>query len=505
MEYGGLFRKENYVKINQILAKVRYMDMTALCKQDACSVLNQRRTKGPTRMEYLLFGLGAAVCFLLFNHPDIMETARHAYILIQSTLDGDFLQFFENTLSRTYGFQYVNAAHYNIVMYILYALWELPLYLVERIGGFVFDDVFLAMWCKAIGVGFYLGCGILVGKLAQRIGCDETACQWASLLFWLNPISFFNTLVMGQYDSICLFFVLWAMLLYFDKKYMAFSLVMGVGFVFKFFPLFVFIPMLLLVEKRVPQLLKYGTVSLWLYIPTTLLFAGRTGDAAFFNQLMTDRLFTAVFPGGTADASYFGLAMVLICVAAYLYRPQDAQTWYDVTVYGVMTVFSLLFIFVLWHPQWLILLVPFLILSALRQREKTTYAYLNVALCIGFFLLVAFIYPHSLEGNLFDWGVLHPLTGWFYSIVAEPRWNAFYLALIPYLDKIAPILFYGALFCGILFQFPLHGKSLGDRLAGECADRIQYRLTCWGTFVLAFGGFWFAPTLFSYLKTIGLL
>lgn len=479
--------------------------MTQACTKAAKKDLRPRLAAGPTRTEYVLFALGAAACFLLFNHPDIMETARHGYILIRSTLDGEFFQFFAHTLDRSYGYTYVNAAHYNILMYILYALWELPLYLIERIGGFAFGDVFLAMWCKAIGTGFYLGCGVLVGRLAAQIGCDENTCQWATLLFWLNPISFFNTLVMGQYDSICLFFLLWALLCYLKQKNTAFALLIGVGMVFKFFPLFLFIPLLLLVEKRPLQWVKYGLLSLWLYLPTTLLFMGRNGDAGFFNQLMADRIFAVTFPGGAMEVSCFGLAMVILCIAAYLYCPRTKEAWVDAVVYLSMAVFALLFMFVLWHPQWLILLVPFMLLSILHQREKTNGMYVMLAFCIGFFLLTALLYPCELEGNLLDWGVLRPITGWFYTVAEAKRWNAFYFALIPFLTKIAPILFYGALAGAMVFQLPVRGGSLGDRLSDKRMPAVNYRLCCWGTFIVAFGGFWFVPTMFSYLKTLGIL
>ena len=147
--------------------------------------------------------------------------------------------------SRVYGYGYTNAAHYNILLYLLYALWELPLYLIERIGGFVFTDLTLSLWCKWLGAGFYLGCGLLTGALARRLGCEETACRWVPLFFWLNPISFFTILVMGQYDSICLFFLLWALIHYLDGRMIPFSLVIGVGMVFKFFPVFLLLPLVL--------------------------------------------------------------------------------------------------------------------------------------------------------------------------------------------------------------------------------------------------------------------
>lgn len=353
-----------------------------------CTVLSTKFRRllqgGPSRAEYLIFGGLTALFWLLFAHPDLVETARHGYILIRSTLDGNFLGFFEDTFQRTYGYVYTNAAHYNILMYVLYAVWQLPLYLLEQLFGFACSDLVLTLWCKAIGIGFYLGCGFVLRRLAQLAGCEPATSQWVPLLFWLNPISFFTTVIMGQYDSICLFFLLLSLVFYLQNRLTAFSLMMGVGMVFKFFPLFVLVPLLLLAEKRPLRLV-------WLHL---------------------------VF-------------------------------------------------------------------------------------CAGFFLVMAQLFPAALEGNLLDFGLSKLLTGLSYSAVPSPRFNGFYFGLIPYLTQLSPVLFYGPLFCELMFKLPLSSTTLAQRLGGAPLP-FSHRLAAWGSFA-ALVGIWLVPTLFSYCKTFGFL
>lgn len=460
----------------------------------------------PHRADRIALLAAGLVCFFAFFHPDIQETARHAYILIRSSLDGDFLQFFEITLQRSYGYAYTNAAHYHILFYLVYALWELPLYLIEQLFHLAFSDLVLSVWCKTIGVGFYLGCGILTGRLARQLGCSEQAAGWAPLLFWLNPISFFTINIMGQYDSICLFFLLWALTFYFRGRLVAFTLLMGAGLVFKFFPLVVFLPLLLLAEKRPGRVLGHLALSLWLYLPGALLFAGRTGDAGFFNSLMARRLFAQVFPGGVMNVSCIGLGLVLLCALAWLLRPKDdgqRQRW---ALYLALCGFGVLFLFVYWHPQWLILLAPFLLLTTLQQKSPSFFFFAELALYIGFFILCALLFPDALEANLFNAGPFAPLGRAAYYACPNPRNNAFYFGLIPYLSDLAPILFYGGLLCSLLFKLPVGKGSLADRLCGgQDHCRFSLRLYGWGGLVLALGGFWAFPTLFSYLKTCGVL
>ena len=455
----------------------------------------------PAKAEYILFAVSALVFGLLFVHPDLTETARHGYILIRSTLDGDFFGFFENTLSRSYGYGYVNAAHYNILMYILYAVWELPVFLAERLLGFEASDAVLALWCKPIGVGFYLGCGFLVRRLAGQLALP--GAPRAALCFLLDPVCFFTTLIMGQYDSICLFFVLWALCLYFEGRLRRFALVMGAGLVFKFFPVFLLIPLLLLKEKNPLRLVGYGAAALWLYLPSTLLFYGRDGDAGFFNSLMAQRLFDPLTDTGRMDAARFGLVMVLVCAAAYLLRPAREQLP-RIALYLCLTVLCALFFVVEWHPQWLILLAPFLLLTTLGQKNTALFFWTELIGSIGFLLVTAFGFPGQLEANLLNNGLLPLLTG---SPVytGELRTLSFYYSLIPYLTQLAPLLFYGALLCQILFKLPLPRGSLAERLSPDTAQPLPLRARTWGYPALAVGGFWLVPVLFSLLNTVGVL
>lgn len=457
----------------------------------------------PQVWELALFAGLLTAAYLSFNHPDILETARHAYILLRSTFDGQFFSFYENTLSRVYGYDYSNAAHYNIAVYILYAVWEVPIYLLEKLTGAAFSDVVLALWCKAIGVGFYLGCGLLMGRLAKEYGCSEEAVAWAPLAFWLNPIAFLTVAIMGQYDSLCLFFVLWALLAYKKRHLWKFSLIMGAGLVCKFFPLFLLLPLLLMAEKRVLRIMAYLATALWLYLPTTLLFRGHTGDAAFFNGLMTDRLFAQNFPGGAMDASYIGIGMALICVAAWLYAPPTEDRRNETTIYMGLAVFGILFLFVLWHPQWLLLLVPFLVLTTLRQHSGAPLAVVDGVLAAGFVLMIFLLLPNALEGDMLDMGALNLILGMPYSLAAEQRAVSFYLGIIPHLKQLIPVCFYSALLAELGFKAPWKNMTVAEKLSAANNQKNQsIRTYVWMMFIIVIGCVWLAPVMFAYMKTV---
>ncbi|MEG0396943.1 MAG: hypothetical protein RR612_09465, partial [Oscillospiraceae bacterium] len=102
----------------------------------------------PLKWEYALAACVGMVAFLLFAHPDIIETANHSWLLLQNTFKGNFFGFYEDVYAHQNSFYYINAAHYNIFVYLIFALWELPVYIICSVFTISINEVFLYFWAK---------------------------------------------------------------------------------------------------------------------------------------------------------------------------------------------------------------------------------------------------------------------------------------------------------------------------------------------------------------------
>lgn len=441
----------------------------------------------------------AVLAFLLWNHPDIEETARHTRILLEDLFHGRFFSFYEDTMAGRGTYGYSNAAHYHIAFYLLCAIWNLPLYLLDQLVSV--PDLVFVYWTKLISAGAWILSGLLLGALGRRLKADARWCNALPLCFWLCPVAFFTVLAMGQYDSVCLVFLLWALLLYLDDRMIAFTMVMGLAIVCKMFALFLVIPLLLLREKRILRLAGYGLLSLWLYLPGTVLFWHRDGDASFFNSLIADRLFVTELPfaGG---ASLFLVLLALLYAVCWAWPSTDLQALKQRVPYLCLTVFALLFLCVDWHPQWLILLTPFLLLTTAQSRHPLWWSVLQTILAASFFVLVAYRFPGQIEGNLFTGGVLGQ---WLNLIpdVAAMRTNTIYFSLVPYLSELAPVGFSAVLLASLIGKLPLANGTLEQRFrdSGSSCSPITSAWLCW---LIAFGGFWLVPTLYGWLRSLGI-
>lgn len=410
-----------------------------------------------------VIGLAALVCF---QHPDIWETSNHSWLLLESLSDGRMLDFYRVVAAHETPLYYVNGANYNIAIYLLFAVWQLPVWLVCRLGGLVVNEYFLLFWSKGLCAAGLALCCWLLGKLAGGLHLAREECRWASLGLWLWPGCFFSVLVMGQYDVFCLAATLAALLSYQKGRLRAFTVWMGAAACFKFFPLLVFLPLLLLAEKRPTKLLLHGLGSLWLLAPTTLLFWGRTGKALSFTMEMVGRLFAQTLPGGMRDYPVFVLLYGLGLILCWFWRPDKAQLRGPLAVYVCLAVYSLMLLCIRWHPQWVALLGPFWLLGMLLQKDRLAFLAMDWVFNAGYFLLVFFEFPCQMDANLFDYGLISALTGRYATHNLARTTASVFLEKIPFCVQLAPALFALPLLAALVLHFPLKSGPLAARLAG---------------------------------------
>ncbi len=453
------------------------------------------------------FWLGAlafAVSFALFSHPDLWETANHSYIFLQCLFSGRAGDFYAVVARHENALYYLNGANYNIAVYALFGVWELPVFLFHCLSGTAVSEVFLIYWTKLLCAGLFLGCGVLLRRLCLALELPEETAALAAVLFWFDPIAFFSPMVMGQYDTMCLFLTLWGLCCYAKGQLGRFSMLMGAAMCCKSFPVLLLVPLLLLAEKRLLPLLRWALTALWLWAPTTLLYWGRTGDAAAFTRQMADRLFACTVDLGTASVSVFALGYAVILFVCFLYTPAAGRRG-AFAMYVCLAVYGWMFLFVWWHPQWLILLVPFLIVTTLQCGETRPWFWLDLALYAGYFLTCFLLYPDHVGAVLLDGGAACHVFG-LRLTGAVARGAGYFLGLlIPYMHVFASALFYGSILLHLLLKLPLPGGSLARRLGKQNVKTLGARGWCAARFAVGLGCCWFLPMLLEALNATGVI
>ncbi|MEA5050390.1 MAG: hypothetical protein VB021_02850 [Oscillospiraceae bacterium] len=429
---------------------------------------------------WAVYGVIFAASLVLFAHPDIVETANHARILLDCIFSGRFLDFYEVVAAHENSFYYINGANYNIALYLVFALWELPVYLVGKIFSVAVGEQFMWLWAKALPALCGVANALLIGRLVRAAGVPENGGEaaWALLL---NPLAFFIPTVMGQYETICILAVLLALFFYMRGDMVRFCALMGVAALFKSFALLIVVPMLLLADKKLLPVLRDLALCAAPTLLTGLLFRGRMADAPIFSNEMIGRLFEKTL---WERAPVFPLLLAAACVYCWLRRtPEKGRALLKAAADIGLFVFAVFVFTVVWHPQWLYLFVPFWVLSVYLGDNRTPYYYLAPITAAGAFLASWYVAAGHLEANLFYFGALSKDFG-------APTILTYLRESVP-LYCLALALLYAALGGVLTAYMPFGGRSLADRAADGGVTPVYKngRLWLWADFVLGCG-FW---------------
>ena len=299
---------------------------------------------------------------------------------------------------------------YDFALYFIFALYNFPLWIWEKITGFSFLQFIVTreyikgiIWIFA-GISSYL-----LYKIARLCGVDAEEAKWCPFLFMTSAVFFYAEVIMSGYDIISVAFTLLGIYAYMKKNNKGFVLSFAVAIAMKLFAIWIFIPLVLLREKRIWRILVYGIGSISAVVVPKIYFAFASHQ--YLMKLAVDRAFQsggqaeadavaatisesagyatneilaqaesiindAIFPEGrfleytfvsTNALPLVFVGMFAIWLWCYLNKkePGNRKIIYLCTI--VMSIFILT---VKIHPQWGIILVPYLALVIVFHPER---------------------------------------------------------------------------------------------------------------------------------------
>jgi len=386
----------------------------------------------PNKLEFGLLFILLLACFLVFNHPDLLCTSTHGRILLNLSFKGKFFEFYDFTQAT---------AVYLIPIYIIFAIWSIPVKIIYAIFNIPYWHNFnygsmqfvTQLWYKLLPVVFCIGTAVILWKIAKIIKMSEDKKRWMIFTFLGFPILVFAQFIFGQYDSINMFFTTLAIYYFLQRKYYKFSFAMSMAISLKLFPLFIFIPLILMIEKRIIHIVKYLLIGISTTAFSNLLFIGSKGFATAkeFTTDMVERFFVSGFQTAHGTISFFLLIVIFACVICYIktFDKKNEKEFQYYVVYICLLIYSSFYIFILWHPQWVILLVPFWILSMFMfENIKVSYI-LSVFLGIGYIFNTVIFFPGNVDESMINQGILPqlfnhyvPLDGGIRNILAKSNY-----------------------------------------------------------------------------------
>ena len=282
---------------------------------------------------------------------------------------------------------------YGFLPFVLIAIWNLPLWLLQHFADVnLFTSVVALTWMKLVNVPFALGSAWLVNRISARLAPASRWVPWAGFIFLTSGFLVGAVFVMGQFDVMHVFFILLGLHFLIQGRRRAFVAAFAVAIAVKFFPLFVFLPVLLLTEKRLSRILLSlaGSLSLALALKVPFMFASnpsaKVGSDVIGQMVLGNRL-----PLGLEGVPVFPFLFALVCIACYLRIPASTEETYRTAVYAGFAGAAVFFLAAPAYPYWYVLLSPFFAILCVINPDRA-----KVTLLVETGLTAAMIVAHQI-------------------------------------------------------------------------------------------------------------
>lgn len=355
---------------------------------------------------YIVLSIMSVVGFLYYY--DLPITVWQSNELINIIGKGKIFDFYQLVYDKAasggfMGNGLLDSANYNILIYSIIAIWILPIRCLNKLFhiGWLNNSFVYVMWTKVL----ILLCNYLLGYimllLAKSVGYDLQKGRKLAYYTVATSLLLFGSLMFGQVDIIALVVIMLSYCAYIKGDIWKFTILSSVAMCLKGFDILIFIPLLLLVEKKIFNLLKY-CVSLFVFpLLTRILFNnGYAATKEFMNETYNfkARIWNAQIAGGLNNISIFCFIMILICVGCYLCESKGNKLLVSSGI--VVAIFTNFFSTISFHPQWIILMSPFLAIIIVESDFKKILQILFIFLDFSYIISVCAHYCGAVDNNM---------------------------------------------------------------------------------------------------------
>jgi hypothetical protein len=362
-------------------------------------------------LKLLIYWTILILSFLLFQHPDLYHTATSSYAF----LEGHFIDFYD------YNKSVMEFTHYLPIIYLLYAIWNLPIYLLdfttspEKVN---FSWVPLNLpsapieiiWWKILLIFLFFSSVHILGKISEFIEGDKNTSKFlAKTLFATSPIAIFSIFIFGGYDIFSVFFTLIGFYYYLKRNIHLFIFFFSIAISFKFFAAIIFLPLLLLIEKNPLNIFKYCFfVSLFVLLQCLIYW-----HSSIFRDEIFFQLLSKTQGDHSLIKSFLKFSMFLIyltmCFNFFRSNSKNERDFQCKAVFACICSYALLFLAVVWSPQYILIITPFVALSYFFIKNKKLLAYVDI---LGMFLFVWCIvnrWANNVDVSMINFSPFHHL------------------------------------------------------------------------------------------------
>ena len=347
---------------------------------------------------------------------DIETIIKYSKMVWQAIADGRFFDYYSYAFERMIPGTIPN---YNYFIYLFFAICLSPVYLLNLIFASPVGLVGEILIVNSFLLAFVILSGFLTYRLSTVMGLNKRRSLEVFFVEQTSIILIFCSVGFCQFDIVYLDIVLCAMCFFVRGQYVRFSLIMSVAIMLKALPIIIFVPLILVVEKKIHKIIGYmlaGVSSTVIYSIVVRFDEGYSAVSSYQNEALNflGRIFPEDIRLSWGYVSVFVIAFIIICFAAYDYDLRKENDIVAIVVIPIVT-YGAFIVTVAWHPQWLVVIAPFIALAIVMNDKKRSLPWVDALLGISIVALL----NEGLRGQVDNYMTNNGIVALIFESIAE--------------------------------------------------------------------------------------
>jgi hypothetical protein len=173
----------------------------------------------------------------------------------------------------------------------------------------------------------------------------------------------------------------------------------------KFFAAIIFVPLILLLVKDLKKILIFGFFASIFCLLSAIAYLDNATFISNVSKLVETKL-TSSDQNFQPIKLICMLLYILLCVKAYMLKKMAKKDFIKNSIFISYGAYVILFLMVKWHPQWIILLMPFLSLSYSYLKNIIFCFYIEMAGTFSFVTLTVNTWKDNVDQKMITLGPL---------------------------------------------------------------------------------------------------
>lgn len=333
----------------------------------------------PKLWEWFILGLLLLIPFVCFYYGDTDSIVRYEVNFSGAIAEGggwrSFYDYSKIKAEQGGPNGYGNYATYDFPMYIVLGIWGIPLWIFLGSRGLDVNEYFLArLYGKSILLIALAICVYLVYSICKDLRVPEKNARWGAFLFASSMLVFTAVTINGQTDILGIPFILLGVRAFIRKQRGRFILFFMIALPFKQYALFVFVPLLLLAEKRIWKIALSCIEVLILKVGSNLIFDQASPgmiEKQNFETSVLGRLFANRVP--VVNGSVPVIAVLLLAVCVFCYLKKEITNEEEYRKYAIfIPLLSMVCVFISFESSsyWYVHMAPYLAIMLVYNTDN---------------------------------------------------------------------------------------------------------------------------------------